>query len=228
MMPLAQAALSRRLRSRNRRRVRRLASGRLHYNYYRDYDPQTGRYVESDPIGVRAGVNTYGYVRENPVQRIDPRGLVDWSGTASTVSVVSGVGASYTVFNLTSECKCGKQIDVTIQAVGPSVGVGFKFVGTVAPFKISDPWPCPDMMSLNGLYSTGTIGMSWGAWPNPNNPVIGSTAPGIGVSAGYTTMGDGIAIGWPPGMEFGRDKSITATVGSATVTSAKIKNCCSH
>ena len=225
-MPLAQANLSRRLRSRNRRRVRRLASGRLHYNYYRDYDPQVGRYVESDPVGLGGGINTYGYVRANPVQRIDPKGLVEWSGTASSISLVAGIGASLTRFNLTSECKCGKQIEVSILAVGPSAGVGYKFAGTVAPFSISDPWPCPEVGSLNGLYSSGSAGISWGAWPNPNNPVFGSTVPGAGFSTGYTVMGDGIAIGWPPGIEFGRDKSITGTVGSATVTSAKVKSCC--
>jgi RHS repeat-associated protein len=50
------------------------ASSELHYNYFRDYDPQTGRYVESDPIGLRGGVNTYGYALQNPVAHIDPSG----------------------------------------------------------------------------------------------------------------------------------------------------------
>lgn len=47
----------------------------LFYNYFRDYDPQTGRYIESDPIGLRAGINTYGYVGGNPVNWVDPYGL---------------------------------------------------------------------------------------------------------------------------------------------------------
>ena len=47
----------------------------LSYNYFRDYEAGTGRYVESDPIGLRGGVSTFGYVGQRPVLRSDPKGL---------------------------------------------------------------------------------------------------------------------------------------------------------
>ncbi|MEX2198615.1 MAG: RHS repeat-associated core domain-containing protein [Burkholderiales bacterium] len=51
------------------------AETRLHYNYFRDYDSGIGRYVQSDPIGLVAGLNTYAYVDSSPLLGRDPLGL---------------------------------------------------------------------------------------------------------------------------------------------------------
>jgi RHS repeat-associated protein len=47
----------------------------LHYNYFRDYDPRLGRYVQSDPLGLRGGMSTYGYVGQSPYTSADSLGL---------------------------------------------------------------------------------------------------------------------------------------------------------
>ena len=47
------------------------------YNYFRDYDSSIGRYTESDPIGLRGGPNTFGYVGQSPASRRDEFGLAE-------------------------------------------------------------------------------------------------------------------------------------------------------
>src|SRR6185437_13956195 len=54
------------------------AEDSLHQNWFRDYDASVGRYVQSDPIGLKGGLNTYSYVRANPTNYKDLTGKQLW------------------------------------------------------------------------------------------------------------------------------------------------------
>jgi RHS repeat-associated protein len=85
----------------------------LRYNYFRDYDPQIGKYIESDPIGLSGGLNTYAYVASNPVQGIDSLGLMeeDISGGVRGGTVVCRggklVGVVYDELLTDVQIRCG-------------------------------------------------------------------------------------------------------------------------
>lgn len=50
----------------------------IYHNYFRDYDPSIGRYIQSDPIGLNGGINTFIYASANPLSNVDPLGLFDF------------------------------------------------------------------------------------------------------------------------------------------------------
>jgi len=64
-----------------------------HFNWMRDYDPRIGRYIESDPIGLRGGLDTYSYVRAQPLTNTDPRGLASISVDVNGHGFIGVLGA---------------------------------------------------------------------------------------------------------------------------------------
>ena len=182
----------------------------FHYNYFRDYDPATGRYLQSDPIGLEGGINTYGYVHQNPSRNYDPFGLLTWSGTSTTIGGVASVGATTTTYVLTSDCVNGSQTTVTVIGVGPATGVGTLAGASHSGLSIDDgrgtnAAPFPNQ--FNGAYIN--YSMDWA--------FIG------GVGASYTTLGN---VAFPSsGGQVGWGVGITATFGTATVVDQSTSQC---
>jgi RHS repeat-associated protein len=76
------------------------ASG-MNYNYFRDgYEPAAGRYSQPDPIGLKGGINIYGYAKQSPLGAIDPSGLAAFlapldTNHAGSIYCVDGVIQPY-------------------------------------------------------------------------------------------------------------------------------------
>ena len=190
----------------------------IYYNYYRDYDSNTGRYLESDPIGLSGGGNPYTYVGNQPINFIDPMGLIEWSGfsTGATVSFI--FGASFYVYELISECVNGKQAEATVYAVGPTLGAGVSAVAaSFGRITVNDNRTTIDPGVLNGRFSLRSIAVSGAG--------IGASAYQLIIGGNHTSLTPDGAFGADADLFFGLDLGVNFTQGSSTVADVKWRDC---
>ncbi len=95
----------------------------LHYNYFRYYDPKTGRYVTPDPIGLEGGINLFLYVAANPLRWIDPFALVTWPTGDRVVTSPFGPRTSGPHTGLDIRARMGKPVYASDS--GTVIGVWF-------------------------------------------------------------------------------------------------------
>ncbi len=142
------------------------AESGLNYNVNRDYEPATGRYIQSDPLGLDGGTSTYLYAAGLPLTSSDPSGLVTWHGKAFNTNASVGVGAGVLLYDLTSDCVGGKKGRALVRVVGPAVGLNIKGtlpVGvTSSDVSFNDRLSYVDPGVLAGWFSTWSIGGALG------------------------------------------------------------------
>lgn len=180
------------------------AETNLHYNYFRDYEPATGRFIESDPVGLKAGMSTYSYTSSSPLRYADPKGLTNWSfqwgiGGGGSVYIFGASVYTLHVFDPISTKSCS----YTVYCGGFDVGIE----PVDADFGLTSPitkWDdgrgeCGTCDVFSGYGSEGNataevgIGFSLGGWLDvPNGPHI--TGDFINLEYGAVKIGTGINL----------------------------------
>ncbi|MBK7657968.1 MAG: RHS repeat-associated core domain-containing protein [Betaproteobacteria bacterium] len=134
-----------------------------HYNYFRDYEPGIGRYVQSDPIGLKGGNSTYSYVGQRPISARDPYGLVKWEGSGFSGSMGLGLGGGMESYTLVSECKCGKRVTVGVAVMYGVVGKGpIPISGSAGGTCFIDGLGCPSAKAAEGLFVKSSLSAVYG------------------------------------------------------------------
>ena len=119
----------------------------LHYNYFRDYDPVTGRYVQSDPIGLAGGINTY--VNGQPTTCYDPDGRFGFAGAliSAGFNIATQFGVNYLRndgdWRLALQC-------IDVKKVATAAAVGFFIPGALT---VTRSIGTPELVSNLGKFA---------------------------------------------------------------------------
>jgi hypothetical protein len=165
-----------------------------------------------DPIGLAGGINPFVYTENNPINWIDPKGLVKWSGKYNQGTLSAFVGASFIKYEMSSECINNKRAIVTVYAVGPTGALGLEVSVTEGDINMHDFNDSIQPSAFNGGFAT----------------LGGGVALGKGWSSSNTTLGHVFA---DKPFNIGDVKGIDATLigltmGTSTVWDVKWEECC--
>jgi RHS repeat-associated protein len=171
------------------------AESGLFYNYFRSYNPVTGRYTQTDPIGLDRGWNRLGYVEANPLNYVDPEGLAGGPPRSTPRVPIPGGGAgSGGIVSAIAEAMRGSQTGAA-EARAAAIGGGR---GTVNPSLPDSALVCRGGLCTADRFAGGsgvTIDAAGKMCRASVNSAPGKTAQELSVTIpnpkmGVTTVGD--------------------------------------
>lgn len=149
------------------------------YNHNRFYNPELGRYMEPDPIGLGGGLNLYSYCYQNPIMFVDPNAAIPIPIITGAIGGIAGgvasVGAQLFINRGTN--------GFSWRSVGVAIGVG-AVAGAISPWTATS---AIGATVTGSLASTAQYGLTQWAVDQP------TTATGYVASAALGGLGGGIA-----------------------------------
>ena len=159
-----------------------------HYNFQRDYNPYTGRYLQADPIGLNGGLHLYRYAYNSPLMYMDPEG--EWVNIAGGAILGFAFNVGYQLWYNNWRVKCVDWLEVTRWTVGGAL------IGVLVP----------EAIFFRGGMQTVTRWGPKGKWVmtggrSRRNWLLSGIHRRYAFSDAVTTQVPRRSLAWPPGWE---------------------------
>jgi RHS repeat-associated protein len=161
-------------------------SGATLYNYFRSYDSRTGRYTQSDPIGMDGGWNRFGYVDGNPVSQTDAHGLCPFCIPLFTGGV-GAVAGGYAAYSSGGSVAVGAGVGFLGGAVASLPAswlgtVGLGILGGMISGSAGDA-SNGNLPTAQNLAFGGALGLMGAPFGPVGRSVLGSEIAGVSIGA---------------------------------------------